>query len=401
MSVLDLAWKEIRHRRGSLVSGLVAITLGIAVIVGIRSVAVASKHAVAVRMDSLGANVLVLPQGASVDDYHTADIDAPTIPEDYVERIVTSGLLGVENISPKLSRRVKVDGVPIVLTGILPDDEVAAKPVWQLDGVDATAPTHECTGQLGAHADPRLQRKPVEVLERNQCLLGSSAAERLELTKNRVTRIEDRELMVAQVLPATGTVDDDRLFMHLHEMQDLLGTGRQVSAIEIMGCCNAISEGMLSKLRNVLPDTRVVGIAQIVSTQIETNRLMDRVSWAFLGIVLLVGGLSIGNFMWANVTQRRREIGILRLIGSSRSRIIGVLLVKAVVLGLLGGVFGYALGTAGAMLLGPGTLGIVVRPLPSFLAISAALATLVAVLGSLLPAYLASRFDPSANLQEV
>ena len=42
-----------------------------------------------------------------------------------------------------------------------------------------------------------------------------------------------------------------------------------------------------------------------------------------------------------------------------------------------------------------------VRPLPSYLALSAALATAVAVLGSLLPAYLASRFDPSANLQEV
>ena len=96
MSVLELAWKEISHRRASLVSGLVAITLGIAVIVGIRSVAVASQHAVAVKMDSLGANVLVLPQGATLSDYHAADIDAPTIPEEYVERIATSGLLGVE-----------------------------------------------------------------------------------------------------------------------------------------------------------------------------------------------------------------------------------------------------------------------------------------------------------------
>jgi putative ABC transport system permease protein len=401
MSIIALAWKEIVHRRASLISGIVAITLGIAVIVGIRSVAVASQHAVAVKLDSLGANVLVLPQGAGMSDYHSADIDAPTIPEEYVERITTSGLLGVENISPKLTRRVKVDGVAVVLTGILPANEVASKPTWQLEGLEGDAPVHVCSGKKGEHTDSRLQRQAVDVLPKGECLLGSNVSDRLGLRVGHVATVEKTQLKVAQVLPATGTVDDDRLFMHLHEMQDLLGTGRQVSAIEIMGCCNEISGGMLSKLRNVLPDTRVVGIAQIVSTQIETNRLMDRVSWAFLAIVLLVGGLSIGNFMWANVTQRRREIGILRLIGSSRSRIIGVLLVKAVVLGLLGGVFGYALGTAGAMLLGPGTLGIAVRPLPSFLAISAALATLVAVLGSLLPAYLASRFDPSANLQEV
>jgi putative ABC transport system permease protein len=258
-----------------------------------------------------------------------------------------------------------------------------------------------CTGKSGENADPRLQRQAVDALAKGDCLLGATVSERLGLKVGHTARVEKATLKVVQVLPPTGTVDDDRLFMHLHEMQDLLGTGRQVSAIEIMGCCNEISGGMLSKLRNVLPDTRVVGIAQIVSTQIETNRLMDRVSWAFLAIVLLVGGLSIGNFMWANVTQRRREIGILRLIGSSRSRIIGVLLVKAVVLGLLGGLLGYAIGTLGAMWLGPGTLGLDVRPLPAFLGISAGLATLVAVLGSLLPAWLASRFDPSANLQEV
>jgi putative ABC transport system permease protein len=206
---------------------------------------------------------------------------------------------------------------------------------------------------------------------------------------------------VTRVLPSTGTVDDDRVFMHLHAMQELLGTGPQVSAIEIMGCCTAISEGMLSKLRNVLPDTRVTGIAQIVSTQMATNGLMDRLSWGFLVIVLIVGGLSIGNFMWANVNQRRREIGILRMIGASRARILGVLLVKAVVLGLLGGVLGYAIGTIAVVSAGPSLLQLDVRPLPSYLALSAALATAVAVLGSLLPAYLASRFDPSANLQEV
>lgn len=401
MSMLELAWKEIGHRRASLASGLVAITLGIAVIVGIRSVAVASQRAVAVKMDSLGANVLVLPQGASLGDYHAADIDAPTIPEEYVERIVTSGLLGVENISPKLTRRAVVDGVSIVLTGILPANEVASKPVWQLEGMEGEAPAHVCTGKSGELADARLQRKAVEALAKGECLVGSQVSARLGLRVGGTTRVEKAVLQVVQVLPATGTVDDERVFMHLHEMQDLLGTGRQVSAIEIMGCCQAISEGMLSKLRNVLPDTRVVGIAQIVSTQIETNRLMDRVSWGFLAIVLVVGGLSIGNFMWANVTQRRREIGILRLVGSSRKRILGVLLVKAVVLGLVGGVLGYALGTLAAVLLGPGSLGLEVRPLPSFLGLSAALATAVAVVGSLLPAYLASRFDTSANLQEV
>lgn len=401
MRVMGLAWREIAHRRASLVSGLVAITLGIAVIVGIRAVAEASKVAVSVKLDSLGANVLVLPQGASVTDYHTADIDAPTIPEEYVERIVTSALLGVENISPKLTRRVTVNGSPVVLTGILPANEVASKPTWQIEGLEGEAPTHVCAGTRGPNTDERLQRKVVEVLAPGECLVGSNVADRQGWRRGSRVPIGSLTLDVHDVLPATGTVDDDRVFMHLHAMQEELKVGRQVSAIEIMGCCSAISDGMLSKLRNVLPDTRVTGISQIVSTQVETNRLMDRASWAFLAIVLLVGGLSIGNFMWANVNQRRREIGILRLVGASRGRILTVLLAKAVVLGLLGGLLGWMVGTTAVVIFGPQVLGLPVRVLPIWLPLSLGLATAVAVLGSLLPALLAARFDPSANLQEV
>ena len=383
-----------------MISGLVAITLGIAVIVGIRSVTMASEHAVAVQLDSLGANVLVLPQGASVDDYHTADIDAPTFPEQYVERMVTSGLLGVENISPKLTRRVRIADVPIVLTGVLPDNEVATKPVWLLDS-DAAAPEHECGGSSGACADPRLQRKPIDELGKGECLVGAAAAERLRLQPGKKVTVEGTQLEVIGVLDSTGTVDDDRLFMHLHAMQALLGIGPNISAIEVMGCCSVVSDGMLSQLRNVLPDTRVTSISQIVSTQVETNRLMARLSWGILVIVLVVGGLSIGNYMWANVNQRRREIGILRMLGARRSNILGVLLAKALVLGVLGGVLGYVIGTAVVVGLGPSILGLDVGAMPSWIVISVALATVIAIVGSLLPAGLAARFDPSANMQEV
>ena len=401
MNLASVAWRELSHRRSSLISGLIAITLGIAVIVGIRSVTVASEHAVAVKLDSLGANVLVLPQGATVDDYHTADIDAPTFPEEYVEKMVTSALLGVENISPKLTRRLKVDGTPIVLTGILPDSEVASKPTWQLAGLEGDTIEHVCTGKHGEHADPRLQRKVVEQLAPDECILGSEASIKLIKAEGDTVVVEGKTLTVSTVLPDTGTVDDDRLFMHLHAMQDLLGIGPQVSAIEVMGCCEQISDGLLSKLRNILPDTRVTGISQIVSTQVETNKLMDKISWGILLIVLLVGGLSIGNYMWGNVTQRKREIGILRMLGARRARIIGLLLMKAVVLGVLGGLLGYGLGTLAVVVLGPQTLGLDVRALPGWLGTSILLSVTVAIIGSLLPAWLASRFDPSANMQEV
>ena len=406
VNVYGLAWQEIRHRKSQLVSGLLAITLGIAVIVGIRAVTAASEIAVAVKLDNLGANILVLPQGASATDYYTSDIDAPTMPEEYVERIVASSIPGVDNLSPKLTRRVKVGGQPVVLTGILPSSEIAAKPAWQVGGLEGEELKLSCdpandANKSHGYEDARLKRKAVESLAEGDCLVGSEAAARLALAEGAKTDLLGREFRVAKVLPATGTVDDDRVFVHLHALQALVKAPGQVSAIEIMGCCNAISGGLLAKLRNVLPDTRITTITQIVSTQVDTNHLMKKVSLAFLFIVLFVGAISIGNFIWANVNERRRELGILRMIGAPRSAIYALLLAKAGALGLLGGVLGWAVGTAGGMCLGPYLAGLSVRALPADLLGCVVLSAGVALLGSWLPARLASRIEPFSSMQEV
>jgi putative ABC transport system permease protein len=406
MSIYSLVWQELWHRKSQLISGLLAITLGIGVIVGIRSVAVVSEKAVAVNLDNLGANILVLPQGASVDDYYTADIDAPTFPEGYVERIVTSTLPGVDNLSPKLTRRVKIGEYSIVLTGILPASEIASKPIWQTAGLigndlQATCALTNPVNQSSGFEDERLQRKSIDSLGLHDCLVGSAAAKRLGLSEGSKIKIKNSEFSVAKVLPETGIVDDDRIFAHLHTVQDLLGISHQISAIEIMGCCNAISDGLLSKLRNILPDTRITTIGQIVSTQIETNRLMNKVSLIFLVIILFVGGISIGNFMWANVNERKKEIGILLMLGTPKSSIYTMLLVKATILGFVGGVLGYAIGTIAGVLLGPQLAGIMVRPVPVFLVWSILLSIVIAILGSLLPAYLAAKIEPFTIMQDV
>lgn len=399
MTLLGLVRKELVHRKGQALSGLLAIVLGVAVIVALRSVTKVSEIAVATKLDNLGANILVLPQGATVDDYRSADIDAPTIPEEYVERIVESALPGVDNLSPKLTRRMEVGGHRLVVTGILPSNEIAAKPVWQLDDLSGGA-GHTCSKDQGAYVNPRLKRRAVKALGEDECLVGSGAAARLGAAKGAAVAVAGLTLKVEAVIPETGTVDDDRVFVHLRAMQRAVAAPGQVSSIEIMGCCNAITDGLLGKLRNVLPDTRVTTVQQIVSTQIETNALIRKVSVAFLWVVLVVGGLSIGNSIWANVNQRRREIGILRLLGTPRGGIYGILLTKAAVLGVVGGFVGWVVGTIAGSTLGADITGLEVRPIPALLATSLAVAVGTALLGAFLPAHLASRFEPQADLGE-
>lgn len=404
MNLIILTLKELWHRKSQLISGLLAITLGIAVIVGIRSISVESEKAIAINLDNLGANILVLPQAASVDNYYAADIDAPTFPEEYVEKIVTSTLPGVDNLSPKLTRRVDVNGQKIVLTGILPKSEIASKPIWQKGGLIGHQVAASCAPKPGAevpkYADEKLQRKGIEELANNDCFVGSAIALRLKLKENSTLTIQGAAFKVVKVLPETGTVDDDRVFANLQAVQTLLGTGDQISAIEIMGCCSAISDGLLGQLRNILPDTRITTIGQIVSTQIETNRMMNKISLVFLIIILFVGSISIGNYIWANVNERRKEIGILRMIGYHKKHIYAILILKALIMGVVGGVLGFIVGTIAGIWLGPVFIGVEVNPIFSLLVLSIGLSIVISILGSIIPAYMAGKIEPFSNMQE-
>jgi putative ABC transport system permease protein len=167
-----------------------------------------------------------------------------------------------------------------------------------------------------------------------------------------------------------------------------------------MGCCNAISEGLLGQLRNILPDTRITTIGQIVSTQIETNQLMKKVTLVMLIIIFFVGGISIGNYIWANVNERKKEIGILRMMGAERSAIYKMFLFKALILGIAGGILGFIVGTVAGVVLGPYLAGIIVQPVYIYLLWSVLLSVAISLAGSLFPTYLAAKFDPHSNLQE-
>ena len=122
-----------------------------------------------------------------------------------------------------------------------------------------------------------------------------------------------------------------------------------------------------------------------MNTQIETNRLMKKISLVFLVIIVLVGAISIGNYMWANVEERRREIGMLITVGATRAVIQRLFLSKSLILGIVGGIAGYIVGTIAAMLLGPQIAGLSVRPIPVLLLLSVLTAVVICLVGSYLP----------------
>jgi putative ABC transport system permease protein len=206
---------------------------------------------------------------------------------------------------------------------------------------------------------------------------------------------------VSGVIPASGTVDDGRIFAHLHTVQQLAGTGETVNVIEIMACCEDAAGGLVAELGDMFPDAKVVTITQVVDTQVAVNRLMTRLSYLFFGILLVVGVASIAGTMFANVTERRREIGTLMALGATPPLILRLFLGKALVVGLAGGLLGYLSGTLLAVGAGPYWAGIAVRPVPWLAAVAVVLAGMVALVASYLPARRAAQLDPCLCFREV
>ncbi|MEW6138101.1 MAG: FtsX-like permease family protein [Thermodesulfobacteriota bacterium] len=406
MRLRKLVLRELFERKSQVITGLMAILLGITVIVAIKNITFYSEKAVARELDALGANILVLPKSVTLQNYYSADMQGEEIPEEYVERLTQSNLQGVDNLSPKLSVPVEIQGHRFTLTGILPKSEFQAKAVWQTAGVFSRPEGCGTVASIpGLTPEPPketlVRTRVIETLSSAEALVGADVAATLGVKANDTISVMGKTFTVAAVLPETGTVDDSRVFAHLHTVQEIAGKGRAVNVIEIVGCCDQISKGLASRINGLLPEAKVVTIAQVVDTQIKTNRMMSSLSMVFVAVIVLVGGASIANYMYGNVHERRREIGTLMALGAGSGLVLKMFLLKALLLGLAGGVAGYVLGTVLALLLGPKLAGIIVLPMPTLMPWAIGISVFIALVASYFPARRAAWLDPFATLQEV
>jgi putative ABC transport system permease protein len=175
----------------------------------------------------------------------------------------------------------------------------------------------------------------------------------------RVGQISCRIIGILEARGASsfGSDQDDIVIMPLRTFQRRIAGNTEVSLIYVAVRKNvAVSkvihdiELLMRERRQIAEDEEddfnVFDMEQIATMLSSVTSVLTGLLAAVAAVSLLVGGIGIMNIMLVSVTERTKEIGIRLAVGAEESQVLVQFLVEAVVLSLLGGIIGTALGLA-------------------------------------------------------
>jgi putative ABC transport system permease protein len=326
---------------------------------------------------------------------------------------------------------------------LLSSDQLQALP--QIDGVAAVAPivvfpAGEGPLPLPFTLAPLIFGADLETLWRNQAVppprvavghripkpdgsevvLGSQVARSYGASLDRTLSIRGRDFRVGGILEPTFTGPDSFVFMPFPTAQTLLVESEPVlrrlallpgsnvlpvaTAAAVLWKADENPEALAERIRARVPGTSVLSPAE-ARAQIDRALVFLRaLVFGSAVVALVVAALAVANTMVTAVVERRREIGLRRVIGATRGQVVRLLVAEAATLGALGAIAGTAVGIGAALALnvvtermGAPIFLVTARLVTSAIVLPAALAAAA----GMVPARRATRLTPAEALRYV
>lgn len=391
-------------RRNKLRSALTAlgITIGVAAVVCVVAIGKAGSDLAEEQLQNLGDNLVWVEAGSrNVNGVRTGTKGATSLTMDDARAIEREVPL-IKSVSPQ------ADGNTIVAFG---------NRNWTTHyrGVSTEfLQIKRWTIVAGAGFTEEQQEEAASV-----CVVAQTVRGRLFGDTDPVgqqVRVQGLPFLVIGVLgekgqSATGQDQDDTILMPYTTAQKKL-KGRGVVWLDDI-LCSAVSResvnpavdqvSALMRQRHQIAsgqddDFNIRRPDELIKAQIEASQSMALLLASIATISLLVGGIGVMNVMLVSVTERTREIGLRMAVGARRSSIQVQFLGEAVMLSLLGGLFGVVLGVLSAFTLGYFLQWPVAIP-PEALVVSPAFSVAVGIVFGFYPAWKASRMDPIEALR--
>jgi putative ABC transport system permease protein len=181
---------------------------------------------------------------------------------------------------------------------------------------------------------------------------GAMAGERFAAENNlkigsRITIADKGSLRIVGILkergmgfdinPDYGIVVDDKWF---EQAYDPVGYDLVIVKVKDLNTIADVKAAIENKLNRRDTIVDVIDTKAILETILDTFGRISTFTTAIGGISLIVAGVSILNIMMMSVTERIREIGIMRSIGTQRREVLKMFLFEALILGLIGSAIG-------------------------------------------------------------
>jgi putative ABC transport system permease protein len=413
---------------------MAALALGMAVATAALSVSLDVGDRLAQEFRSLGANLLVTPQADSLPleiggvDYRPANAGAYLPEADLGKLKIIFWRFNIMAFAPILdvpiqawspaSKNWSSPGVAdkATLIGTWSQHSVPIPDgTTYLTGIERTNPWWNVEGKWFAEGS-------------NECLVGSAFARKFGLKTGDTlnVRVSDRAgwraLKIVGVL-STGGPEDSAIVAPLPTAQQLAGKPGQYRRLYVSALtkpedafarkdpktmtpaefdkwyCTPYISAIALQISEELKGTDVRVIRRVAEGEGNILTRVRTLLWLVTFASLLAAALAVGASAAASVIERRTEIGLMKALGAN-SVLVGVLLAaEQLLLALVGGGFGYAVGILLARLLGEQIFGFTPEPKLFVLLIILALAALTTLLGSALPLRRASRYDPAPILR--
>jgi putative ABC transport system permease protein len=390
LDALRVASGGLRTRRLRVALSALGVAIGIGALVAVLGISASSKAGLVAELDRLGTNLLTVAPGESFFG------EATQLPAAAGRAVLN--LESVENAAAVTEVSATVRRTPYI--------EAAETGGIAIDAADpGLLRTLGGTMARGRFLDAVGERYPLVVL-------GKVAAERLGVDRLRVNGravqvyLGGTWFTVAGViahLPLAPEIDRAALIGY-PVAHRLFGTSRSASTVYVRAGPERVLEAFSLLPATADPrypeQTAVSRPSDALQARADAQGTLDSLFLGLGAVALLVGGIGIANVMVISVLERRGEIGLRRALGATRPHIGIQFLGESVLLSLLGGTAGVALGIAATAAYASTQGWAVVVPVPA-LGGGVAIALLLGALAGLYPAARAARLAPAAALRSV
>jgi putative ABC transport system permease protein len=383
LSTVGLRTRKLRAGLSAL-----GIAIGVAAIVAVLGLSASSQAALLAEINKLGTNLLTASNGQSLTG-GTAEL--PTIAPPAIGRI--SGVQQVQSTG-------MVSGTNAYRTPYIPSVDTNGLTV-QAASLNLL-PVLASTVAQGHYLNAATAQEPVAVI-------GAVAAQLLGIDQvypgERIW-VGGQWFYLAGILkPAVlASAIDTSVLVGYPAAERYLGFDGHPSTIYLRAENDRVVavDNLLAATANA-ENPSEVNVSQPSDALVAQADAKSALNGLFLGlgaVALLVGAVGVANIMIISVLERRSEIGLRRALGATRSHIRTQFLSEAILLGLLGGTVGVAVGAVATVVYAHTKHWATVIPTEAWTGGIAA-AVIIGAVAGLIPAFRAARLSPTQALWSV